>query len=615
MLGAVIVLAVLAAAGVFLAVRSARSAELARTALTRARAGLARDTAGSLREAATLLAEARGQKPDDPGLASLQAQVAGLLASDHGNPSAATLARELVEAGTAGEGGVAARLLVAPPGSPERKAAEAAVLDARPSGPPLLTTLAGELLVARGEVDAGRGRLGIAARSSPPMLRALAALGDSALAAGDAEGALDFYAPALAAHRTHPRSVVGAAEARLALGRDLVRAREDLEALEADPASPPPASLKLRFATAFAKVLAGLGDVAGAVTRLKTATQALGDSAPLAAALAEVQLSARAWDGAEAAALRAVALAPKDLGPRVLLARALTGRGKPQDALKALGGREERAARVQRALALERMGRFAEARAELEKTVRDGRMPSDAAVLYALADVALGRADRARPLLERLAGAAAPPPLAAVALGKACEALADAACAEKAYRDAVAREPRAPEGHAALGRLLAARGDGAAAVAALSEAVKLDPSDLDARRDLGQARLLGGQPAAARADLDAVLLAQPKDAAALTLVSAAWLAEGEATEARRAADRAVAAAPKDPGALLAGARAALAAGDPAGARGLALRAQRAGAKAEDVQKVLAEAGGAPKAAGKAPAPVKAAAKPAARKKK
>ena len=99
----------------------------------------------------------------------------------------------------------------------------------------------------RGELDAGRGRLEIAARATPPLLRAVVDLGDLALAAGDAEGALTSYTQAIAAQPTHPIAVAGAAEARLALGRDLDRARKEIDAVDADAGSAPPAHDRLRY--------------------------------------------------------------------------------------------------------------------------------------------------------------------------------------------------------------------------------------------------------------------------------------------------------------------------------------------------------------------------------
>ncbi|HEX9050693.1 MAG TPA: tetratricopeptide repeat protein, partial [Anaeromyxobacter sp.] len=588
-----VALALAAAGGVYLFVDARNAAVLAQSAASRGRAGLARDTLGSLREAHRLLSEARRRRKGDAEVVSLSAQVAAVLATDYGDEDARAVAKALASDPRAGDGGIAARWLLA--GNPaERKAAEGEVIAARPSSAPLVQLLAGRILARRGELEGGRGRLEIAAHATPPLLRALSELGDLALDAQDPDGALAVYGAALAAQPTHARSVTGAAEARLALGRDLETARRQLAAVEADPASAPPRDLRPRFEIAYARVLAASGDTAAGAARLQRAAESLGESALLAAGLAELQLGARAWEKAEAAASRAVRLEPREVSHRVLLARARIGRGRYVEALAATDGLDGRAVRIQRAIARFRLGQYASARDELEKTAKDGKMPAEAAVWYGLVDVATGKAARALPLLERLAESGSPPPLAHVALGRALDATGKPEAAEQAYRDAMAREPAAPEAPLALGELLVARGRPQDAIPPLERAAKLDPADLATRRGLGEARLLAGTPTAARADLDFVLLTAPRDATALRLLSAAWLAEGQPAEARRAADRAVAAAPGDAAVQVAAAKAALATSDPGPAARHAQRALKLGAKgtlADDARKVLAAAGG------------------------
>ncbi|HET6439658.1 MAG TPA: tetratricopeptide repeat protein [Anaeromyxobacter sp.] len=585
------VLAVLAGGTyLFLHLRELGRREAVAGAATRARAGLARDTLGSLREAAQVLAGARRSK-SEPELTSLAAQVAAVLATEHGDEEARALASRLSGRPEAGDGGRAAAYLLA--SSPkERMSSEEAILAAPPSSEPLLEVLAGGILARRGEVEAAKGRLELAARANPPLLRALSDLGDLARTAGDDEAALSYYGAALSAHPTHPRSVVGAAEVRLSLGRDLDRARADLEALSADPASVPPSDLRLRYEVVSARVLCALGDPTSAAARLARTAERLGDSALLASTAAEVYLSARAYDRAEAAAARAVAIAPGDTEARVLLARARIGRGRFAEALAATASVEGRAVWLQRAIARYRLGQILEARRELERTARDGKMPAEAAVWYARTEIKLGRAEQARALLEKLSASPSPPSLTSVALGEALEALRRPVEAEAAYRAAVEREPTAPEGHAALGGALLARGAAEEAVPELQAAVAADPSDLEARRTLGQARLATGQFALARAELDAVLLAHPADLDTLALLSAVWLKEGDPREARRAADRGLARAPVNPALLMAAARAALAQGDRSGARSLADRAVRAagrGPEAPAARAVLVEA--------------------------
>jgi tetratricopeptide (TPR) repeat protein len=584
----IVLVAVGAAGGAYLGVSARNAARAAVGAAVKGRAGLARDTLASLHDAQRLLLAAR-TRSSDPEVGALAAEVSALLAVEHGDEQARATAHALVDSGAAGDAAPAVRWLLAD-GKAARAAEEPAVLAARPSDGALLQEVAGRILVSRGELEGGRGRLDIAAHANPPLLRALSDLGDLALAGGDAEGALSYYAAALAAHPTHPRSAIGAAEARLALGRDLELSRRELDAVDGDPGSTPPRDVRLRFEIVRARVLAALGDAPAAAARLSRAAEKEGESARLAAALAEVFLTSRSWAQAEAAAARAVARDPRDVEAHVLLARARIGRGRYAEALQATEGVEGRAVRLQRAIARYRLGQWGEARAELARTGRDGKLPADAAVWYALVDVASGNAERALPLLDRLVGATPPAPLASYAQGRALQALGRTGDAEAAYRAAWEREPLAPEGPAALGHLLLASGRPAAAVEPLERAVKLDPSDLATRRALGEARLAAGQSTAARADLDFVLLASPRDVGALRTLSAAWLAEGQPREARLAADRAVAVAPRDPGVLVAAARAAVAAGDPAAARRLAAKALKSGARGADREEAKRLAG-------------------------
>jgi predicted Zn-dependent protease len=583
---AALLLAAGGAAGVYAFLRARSRSDLAARAVEAARAGIARDTLSSLQKAQQLLAEARSVRPEDLQLASLAAEVSALLAADHRDADARAVAEDLRDPAVASEGALVARLLLASRPA-QRRDAEAAVLSADGASSPLLQALAGEVLLARGDEKRGRARLEAAARATPPLLRALADLGDAEARSGEPEGALAYYTAAIAAQPTHPRSVIGAAESRLALGRDLETARSQLAAVEADPGSAPPAAEALRFELAYARVLGAQGDPAAAAQRLAQAGERLGRSARLDGTLAEIHLAARAYDRAEPAAERAAEREPAQAEWKVLLARARNGRGRYAEALQATAGAEGRDVRVQRAVARYGLGQYAQAKSELERLARDGKMPAEAAVWHGLCDVALGRAAKARPMLEKLASGRTASPLAIVALGRAQEAQGDATGAEETYRAAVARDARAPEGHAALGRFLLARGRAKEAVPPLAQAVKIDPFLYDARRALAEAHLASGDAAAARAALDMLLLARPRDAAALRTLSAAWLAERQPAEARQAAERAVA-LDRSAASHLALARAALAAGDAAAARrsaDLALRAARQGPEADEAKRL------------------------------
>ncbi|HET9554245.1 MAG TPA: tetratricopeptide repeat protein, partial [Anaeromyxobacteraceae bacterium] len=484
-LGAVLVVAAVAA-GAYLTVRSRARAEQATHAAEAARAGLARDTKASLARAAEVLAAAREALPHDPEVLSLSAQVAARLAVDHGDEQARALARELADDPQAGEGALAARYLLAEPGA--RAAAEEPILALPPGAAPLLQQLAGEILLGRGQVESARGRLDIAAHATPPLLGALADLGDSHLAAGEPERALPFYEAAIAAHPTHPRSVIGAAEARLALERPLDGSTKELKAVEDDAGSAPPLAARLRFELASARVQTATGDAAGADRRLVLAAGALGDSAGLEAARADLLSDARLFEPAEEAAAKALRLEPKAVEHRVRLARARAGLHRYAPALEALEGADGRSVWLWRGVALHGLAQEDKARAALERTVRDGRMTSEAAVWYALADLSLGHADRATALLEKLAAARGASAQAHAALGRALLAAHRPADAEKACRRAVEKDARAPEGYRCQGQLLLAQGKPEEAVAPLEQAQSLDRHDPEIEKLLAAAK-------------------------------------------------------------------------------------------------------------------------------
>lgn len=466
----------------------ARAEELERT-LREARIGLARDTRGALAKAAEVLARARAGTPNDPRLLSLVAQVNAVLAADHGDATARTLALELTDPAVAGDGALAARWLLA--SSAAEKADAAAPLVSTPAGTapePILHRLAGEALLARGELDSGRARLEKAAGAAPPDLAALALLGDSFLKANDPERALAWFEAAIRAHATHPRSVIGAAEARLALSRPLDGSLRELAAVEEDQASPPPLREKLRFELAYARVLAATGELTGAVRRLTLAAGALGDSPRLEATRTDLLLRARRWGEAEIAAAKAVRLEPKSTDHRLLLARARNGARHHAAALQALEGQDGRSVWLERGIAWHGLGRQEQARAALEKTIRDGKMPADAAIWYARADVALGHADRAVTLLTRLADAPGAGALASATLGEALLAARLPSDAEAACQVSISRDARAPEGHRCLGQVLLSGGHAAEAIAPLEQAVALDPADAEAKKLLAAAK-------------------------------------------------------------------------------------------------------------------------------
>ena len=107
-----------------------------------------------------------------------------VLAADHGDAAARAWRCELTDPAVAGDGALAVRWLLATSAAEKAKAAEALVSTPAGTTPePIVHRLAGEVLIARGELDSGRARLEKAAGAAPPDLAALALLGDSLLRA------------------------------------------------------------------------------------------------------------------------------------------------------------------------------------------------------------------------------------------------------------------------------------------------------------------------------------------------------------------------------------------------------------------------------------------------
>lgn len=486
LLGALALLLVAAAAAfTYATVRERTRAEVAVRALEAARAGLARDTRASLEQAAAVLAAARREAPRDEALraqlTSLGAQVAAVRAVDHGDAEARTLAHDLGALPDAGDGGLASRLLLAE--RPEdRRAAEAELLATPPGAAPLVQRLAGQVLLGRGEVASGRGRLLLAAQASPPSLGALCDLGESHLAAGEPEAALERFELALRLHPTHPRAALGAAEARLALGRPADESLRQLRAVEEDPGSAPPLAVRRRFEISFARALARAGQVDTASHRLVLAAGALPEPAGLQAERAALLLAAGALEEGEAAAAQAVRLDPSAEASRVLLARARLALHRDAAALEALprdGGRE---AWLLRGMALEQLGRHAQARAALERTARSGTLTPEAATWYALTGLTLQRVTQALAVLGPQAQGPDATAFTHAVHGRALAAAKRFGEAEAACRRAIEVGPEAADGPACLGRVRLASGRRAEAVAPLTRAVALDGRDPELKR-------------------------------------------------------------------------------------------------------------------------------------
>jgi tetratricopeptide (TPR) repeat protein len=126
--------------------------------------------------------------------------------------------------------------------------------------------------------------------------------------------------------------------------------------------------------------------------------------------------------------------------------------------------------------------------AEVEATGRGGRMPAEAAARYALALDRLGRRAQARAVADRLVALPDPPAEAWVAAAELAAADGSRDLAERRYRNALERDPDLAEAHCGLGRLLLAQGRNVEAATELARAAALAPAHEEATRALARAR-------------------------------------------------------------------------------------------------------------------------------
>lgn len=314
---------------------------------------------------------------------------------------------------------------------------------------------AGRMFLADRKYDDALARLKKATELDPRNTRALVALGDYYLAFEDWDSALEMLSRAEALSKFHPARVIGHAEARLELGRELPEALNDLEGLPAS--AEVPAALKGRYALMLGRAQSANGRHDDA---LKTLTEAQPQHADLALqfamALGDAQRSAGQMAAAQRSFEDALKLAPKSESAKEGLGRVLLARSREKELTERLRAEKDaRKVALLRGIAWYRLGDVKKARAELQATQTNGKYPAEAAVYLALIDAAEeGSADKAVEALEKFAGslkknkATVQVALARVymqknALDKARTQLEDAA-----------KDPLDYEGNALLGELL-----------------------------------------------------------------------------------------------------------------------------------------------------------------
>lgn len=373
---------------------------------------------------------------------------------------------------------------------------------------------AGRMLLTDKKFDDALNRLKKATELDPRNLRALVALGDYYLAFEDWDSALEMLSRAEALSKFHPARVIGHAEARLELNRELPEALSDLEGLTTNASVPD--ALKGRYALMLGRALSANG-------RHDDALRTLTEAQPLhtqyayeyAMALGAAQRAAGQMAGAQKSFEEALKLNGKSEAAKEGLGRVLLARSREKELLERLKPeKEQRKVALLRGIAQFRLGDTKKARQELAGTQVSGKYPAEAAIYLALSDAAEdGSSEKAVETLEKFANtlrknkATVQVALARVYMQKG--ALDKA----RAQLEEAAKDPLDYEGNALLGELLIKAG--------VPVEVALEPLQRAVERN--------GSHGPSRHLYTRLILAQGKVAEAVKQVEA-WTADNPALE-------------------------------------------------------------------------------------
>lgn len=414
---------------------------------------------------------------------------------------------------------------------------------------PEIQELAGRILLERRDSAKAVKRLqaALATPTSLVTLRAQIALADYYRAFGDDAHALEFYRSAAQLSPAHPAVLLGEAESRLALGKELAAALEEVRKVPDDLSSP--TEVRARRVLDEGKLVAANGDPAAAAKALAAGAArfpqqlfdfqlALGEAAQRGGDMAQAQ---RALE-------LAVKLHPRSDGAKEALARVMLARGDERGLLSRLpADANDRKLLLLRGEAYAQLRDWRHARAELARTQVNGRYPPEAVVYLALADAAEGEPEKAQAVLEKAKGSVRQPEARGAllnALGAILWQKGDVDGARRQFTEA-AQGPQDYEGSCSLGRLWLFTGDPDKAIPPLQQALARNGSHAEAREALTRALLSVGKPQDALAQLEAWRQDDPTDAGADKLLGLVALRQGDVKQADAASARAARKLPRD----------------------------------------------------------------------
>ncbi len=314
---------------------------------------------------------------------------------------------------------------------------------------------AGRLLLADKKYDEALAQLKKATELDPRNTRALVSLGDYYLAFEDWDNALEMLSRAESLSKYHPARVIGHAEARLELGRELPEALSDLEGLP--KSAEIPTALQGRYALM-------LGRAQSANGKHDDALKTLGDGAPLyaqyglefAMALGNAQRSAGLMAQAQKSFEDALKQAPRSEAAKEGLGRVFLARSREKELIDRIKPEKDgRRIALLRGIAFFRLNDLKKARQELSSTQVNGKFPAEAAVYLALTDAAEeGSSDKALETLEKF-GATLRKNKATVQVALARVYMQKGALDKaRTQLEEAAKDPQDYEGNALLGELL-----------------------------------------------------------------------------------------------------------------------------------------------------------------
>jgi len=265
-------------------------------------------------------------------------------------------------------------------------------------------TQAGKVLLADKKLDDSFKKLSKAVDLSSKNVRALVLLGDYYLASSEYENATAVLGgTAEQLSKYHPHRVMGLAEARLELGRELPEALADLEGLAGNATVP--ASESGRYALVLGAAQSANGKHEQALKTLNDGLAAHPERAfDSQMALGQAFRNAGQMDQAQKAFEDALRIDTKREEAKEGLGRVLLARSREKELLERLKPEADaRRVSLVRGIAFTRLGDFKKARAELAKTTINGKYLAEAAVYLAIADASEEQGDKPVQLLEKLA--------------------------------------------------------------------------------------------------------------------------------------------------------------------------------------------------------------------